>query len=192
MARYADDSVIGFQYEEDAERFLEAMRERYGKFGLALHPQKTRLIEFGRYAEQRRKKQGLGRPETFDFLGFTHCCSKTRQGGFKILRLTIKKRLRATLAAIREKLKRKRHEPIEQVGAWLTKVMRGYFNYHAVPDNLKRLTGFRFEVCRAWLQQLRGRRQKDKMTWAQFGRFSKKFLPYPHRVHPYPDARFAL
>ena len=157
---YADDSVIGFQYEEDAGRFLEAMRGRYAKFGLALRPQKTRLIEFGRYAEQRRKKQGLGRPETFDFLGFTHCCSKTRHGGFKILRLTIKKRLRATLAVIREKLKRKRHEPIEQVGAWL--------------------------------QQLRRRSQKDKMTWARFGRFSKKFLPYPHRLHPYPDARFAL
>jgi hypothetical protein len=141
MVRYADDSVIGFQHEEEAERFLEAMRERFAKFGLALHPQKTRLIEFGRYAEQRRKEQGLGRPETFDFLGFTHCCSKTRQGGFKILRLTVKKRLRATLAAIRDKLAKKRHEPIKQVGAWLKRVIRGYFNYHAVPDNLKRLKG---------------------------------------------------
>ena len=142
MVRYADDSVIGFQHEEEAKVFLEAMRERLAKFGLALHPQKTRLIEFGRHAEQRRKKQGLGRPETFDFLGFTHCCAKTRQGGFKILRLTIKKRLRATLAAIRDKLKQKRHEPIGQVGAWLTKVIRGYFNYHAVPGNLRRLAGF--------------------------------------------------
>lgn len=192
MVRYADDSVIGFQHEEEAGRFLEAMRERFAKFGLTLHPQKTRLIEFGRYAEQRRKKRGLGRPETFDFLGFTHCCSKTRQGGYKILRLTIKKRLRATLAAIREKLKRKRHESIGQVGAWLTKVIRGYFNYHAVPDNLKRLAGFRYEVCRAWLEQLRRRSQKDKMTWARFGRLVEKYLPYPHRVHPYPSARFAL
>jgi len=191
MVRYADDSVIGFQHEEEAEQFLEAMRERFAKFGLALHPQKTRLIEFGRYAEQRRKEQGLGRPETFDFLGFTHCCSKTRQGGFKILRLTIKKRLRATLAAIREKLKQKRHEPIGQVGAWLTKVIRGYFNYHAVPDNLRRLSGFRHEVCRAWLEQLRRRSQKDKMTWARFGCLAKKYLPYPHLVHPYPSARFA-
>ena len=191
MVRYADDSVIGFQHEEEAGQFLQAMRERLAQFGLALHPQKTRLIEFGRYAEQRRKKKGLGRPETFDFLGFTHCCSKTRQGGFKILRLTIKKRLRATLAAIREKLKRKRHEPIGQVGAWLTKVIRGYFNYHAVPDNLRRLAGFRLEVCRAWLEQLRRRSQKDKMTQARFGCLAKKYLPYPHRVHPYPSARFA-
>ena len=191
LVRYADDSVLGFQYEGEAKRFLEAMRERFAKFGLALHPQKTRLIEFGRYAEQRRKKRGLGRPETFDFLGFTHCCSKTRQGGFKIRRLTIKKRLRATLAAIRETLKRKRHEPIGQVGDWLTRVIRGYFNYHAVPDNLRRLTGFRYEVCRAWLEQLRRRSQKDKMTWARFGRLAMKYLPYPRRVHPYPSQRFA-
>lgn len=191
MVRYADDSIIGFQREEEARRFLEAMRERFAKFGLALHPQKTRLIEFGRYAEQRRKERGLGRPETFDFLGFTHCCSKTRQGGFKILRLTIKKRLRATLVAIRDKLVKKRHEPIGQVGAWLAKVMRGYFNYHAVPDNLKRLAGFRHEVCRAWREQLRRRSQKDKMTWERFGCLAKEYLPYPHRVHPYPSARFA-
>jgi group II intron reverse transcriptase/maturase len=192
MVRYADDSVIGFQHEEEAKRFLEAMRERFAKFGLALHPQKTRLIEFGRYAAQRCKKQGLGRPETFDFLGFTHCCSKTRQGGFKILRLTIKKRLRATLAAIRDKLIKKRHESIEQVGAWLTKVLRGYFNYHAVPDNLKRLKGFRHGVCRAWFKQLRRRSQKDKMTWARFERFAKQYLPTPLRTHPYPPERFAL
>ena len=112
MVRYADDSVLGFQFEGQAKRFLEAMRERFDKFGLELHPQKTRLIEFGRYAAQRRKNRGLGRPETFDFLGFTHCCSKTRQGRFKILQLTIKKRLRATLVAIREALKRKRHDPV--------------------------------------------------------------------------------
>jgi group II intron reverse transcriptase/maturase len=191
VVRYADDSVLGFQYEEEAKRFLEAMRERFAKFGLTLHPEKTRLIEFGRHAEQRRKNQGLGRPETFDFLGFTHCCSKTRQGRFKILRLTVKRRLRATLAAIRETLKRKRHEPIGQVGAWLTRVLRGYFNYHAVPDNLKRLAGFRHEVCRAWLDQLRRRSQKDKMTWARFGRLAIKYLPYPRRVHPYPSQRFA-
>ena len=192
MVRYADDSVIGFQHEEEAARFLEAMRERFAKFGLALHPQKTRLIEFGRYAEQRRKEKGLGRPETFDFLGFTHCCSKTRQGGFKILRLTVKKRLRATLAAIRDKLVKKRHEPIKHVGAWLKRVIRGYFNYHAVPDNLKRLKGFRHEVCRAWFKQLRRRSQQDKMTWARFDRFAGQFIPCPLRVHPYPPERFAL
>ena len=192
MVRYADDSVIGFQHEEEAKRFLEAMRERFAKFGLTLHPQKTRLLEFGRQAEQRRKEQGLGRPETFDFLGFTHCCSKTRKGGFKILRLTVKKRMRATLAAIRDKLTKKRHEPIGQVGAWLKRVMRGYFNYHAVPDNLKRLKGFRHVVCRAWIKQLRRRSQKDKMTWVQFDRFARQYVPCPLRVHPYPPERFAL
>jgi len=191
MVRYADDSVLGFQYEGEAKRFLEAMKERFAKFGLTLHPQKTRLIEFGQYAEQRRKNRGLGKPETFDFLGFTHCCSKTRQGYFKILRLTIKKRLRATLAAIREKLKRKRHDPVGQVGAWLTRVLRGYFNYHAVPDNLKRLAGLRLEVCRAWLKQLRRRGQKHKMTWALFGRLAEQYLPHPRQVHPYPSVRFA-
>lgn len=189
--RYADDSVLGFQFEDEAKRFLAAMHERFAKFGLTLHPQKTRLIEFGRYAEQRRKKRGLGRPETFDFLGFTHCCSKTRQGRFKILRLTVKKRLRATLAAIREKLMRRRHEPIKQVGVWLTKVMRGYFNYFAVPDNLQRLAGFRHEVCRAWRAALSRRSQKGKMTCARFGRLAKIYLPYPRRVHPYPSQRFA-
>jgi len=192
MVRYADDSVLGFQYEGEAKRFLEAMRERFAKFGLELHPQKTRLIEFGRHAEQRRKNRGLGRPETFDFLGFTHCCSKTRTGHFKILRLTIKKRLRATLAAIRDALIRKRHEPIGQVGAWLTRVLRGYYNYHAVPDNLKRLASFRHAVCRAWFQQLRRRGQKHKMTLAQFSRLAAPYLPHPLRVHPYPPERFAL
>ena len=192
MVRYADDSALGFQYEGEAKRFLQAMRERIAKFGLALHPQKTRLIEFGRYAEQRRKRRGLGRPETFDFLGFTHCCSKTRKGGFKILRLTIKKRMRATLAAIREKLKRTRHDPIEHVGKWLNSVLRGYFNYFAVPDNLKRLAGLRYELCCAWREAISRRSQKGEMTWARFGRLAEKFLPLPRRIHPYPSERFAL
>jgi len=191
LIRYADDSVIGFQYEDEAKRFLQALHERLAKFGLTLHPQKTRLIEFGRWAEPQRRKRGLGRPETFDFLGFTHCCSKTRNGAFKILRLTIKKRMRATLAAIREKLRKKRHDPIDEVGRWLKSVMRGYYNYFAVPGNLKRLHGFRYEVCRAWRAQSGRRSQKGKMTWAKFGRLVEQYLPIPRRVHPYPSARFA-
>lgn len=167
------------------------MHERLARFGLALHPRKTRLIEFGRHAEAQRKRRGEGRPETFDFLGFTHCCAKTRQGRFKILRLTVKKRLRATLTAIRDTLKRRRHEPVGQVGAWLTKVLRGYFNHHAVPDNLKRLTSFRYEVCRAWLASLNRRSQKGKMKSSRFSRLAKMYLPYPRRVHPYPSERFA-
>lgn len=191
LIRYADDSVIGFQYEDEAKRFLAALQERLAKFGLTLNPQKTRLIEFGRHAEQRRKNKGLGRPETFDFLGLTHCCGKTRQGKFKILRLTVKKRMRVTLAAIRSKLKEKRHHPIDEVGRWLKSVLRGYFNYFAVPDNLRRLMGFRYEVCRAWRWELGRRSQKGKMTWAKFGRLIEKYLPTPRRVHPYPPARFA-
>jgi group II intron reverse transcriptase/maturase len=191
MIRYADDSIVGFQFESEAKRFLKEMQGRLSKFGLTLHPQKTRLIEFGRYAEERRERRGLGRPETFDFLGFTHCCSKNRNGTFKILRLTVKKRMRATLASIRETLKRRRHEPIEFVGKWLQRVVRGYFNYFAVPDNLQRLSGFRHEVCRAWRQALGRRSQRGKMTWAQFERLIKQYLPVPHRVHPYPPQRFA-
>jgi RNA-directed DNA polymerase len=189
--RYADDSVLGFQFESVAKRFLHEMQERLNKFGLSLNPQKTRLIEFGRYAEERREKRGMGRPETFDFLGFTHCCSKNRNGTFKILRLTVKKRMRATLASIRKTLKRRRHEPVELVGQWLQRVVRGYFNYFAVPDNLKRLSGFRYEVCRAWRQALGRRSQRGQMTWAQFDRLSKKYMPVPKRVHPYPPQRFA-
>ena len=191
LIRYADDSVLGFQFEDEAKRFLQALQARMAKFGLALHPQKTRLIEFGRYAEQRRRSRGQGKPETFDFLGFTHCCSKTRQGGFKILRLTVKKRLRATLAAIREKLKKRRHDPIEQVGGWLKSVLRGYYNYFAVPDNLKRLEGFRREVCQAWRAALGSRSQKGRMTWMRFERLEMQYLPMPRRVHPYPSQRFA-
>ncbi|MDP2110192.1 MAG: hypothetical protein Q8N48_01845 [Thiobacillus sp.] len=141
--------------------------------------------------QQRRKNKGLGRPETFDFLGLTRCCGKARQGKFKILRLTVKKRMRATFAAIRSKLKRKRHQPVDEAGRWLKSVLRGYFNYFAVPDNLRRLMGFRYEVCRAWRWELGRRGQKWKMTWAKFGPLIEKYLPIPRRVHPYPPARFA-
>ncbi len=190
LIRYADDSVLGFQFEDEAKRFLEALQARLSKFRLALHPQKTRLIEFGRHAEQRRRSRGQGKPGTFDFLGFTHCCSKTRKGGFKILRLTVKKRLRPTLAAIREKLKKRRHDSKAQVGNWLKSVLRGYYNYFAVPDNLKRLEGFRREVSRAWRAALASRSQKGRrMAWARFERLEKKYLPMPRRVHPYPYAK---
>jgi RNA-directed DNA polymerase len=191
IIRYADDSVVGFEHKHQAEQFLEALKNRMAKFGLKLHPDKTRLIEFGRRATAQRAKLGLGKPETFDFLGFTHCCSKTRKGQFKMLRLTVKKRMRATLAAIKQKLKQRMHDPIREVGAWLTKVVRGYFNYHAVPDNLKRLSAWRYQLSRLWLKQLRRRSQKDKMTWERFSLLEEKYIPYPKRVHPYPPERFA-
>lgn len=188
--RYADDSVLGFQKKETAERFLNEMRERLAKFGLSLHPDKTRLIEFGRFAEENRRARGQGRPETFDFLGFTHCCGKDRQGRFQVIRLTIKKRMRATLAAIRETLLRRRNEPIPVVGAWLHRVVEGYFRYYAVPTNLNRLSGFRAEVCRTWLRALRRRSQRSRTNWDRFNRNIDPFIPRVRVLHPYPDQRF--
>jgi hypothetical protein len=140
--------------EGTARAFLADLQERLTKFGLSLHPDKTRLIEFGRYAAERRRRRGQGRPETFDFLGFTHCCGTNQQGKFQVVRLTAKKRMRATLTAIRDKLYQRRHEPVPIVGTWLQRVLNGYFAYHAVPTNLLRLDGFRDEVCRAWRHTL--------------------------------------
>lgn len=190
IVRYADDSVIGFEYKEDAEHYLAALRERMAQFGLVLHPDKTRLIEFGRNAEKNRKQQGDGKPETFDFLGFTHCCGKTRKGGFKILRVTVKKRMRATLKAIREKLRKKMHNPIPTVGKWLGQVVQGYFNYFAVPGNLYRLGSFRDEVCRIWRQVLKRRSQRHKMTQERTRRLEKRYIPQCRNKHPYPAQRF--
>lgn len=192
LVRYADDSVVGFEFEAEAKQFLAAMRERFARFGLELHSEKTRLIEFGRWAAIRRQRRGLGRPETFDFLGFTHCCGKTRAGKFKIVRLTIKKRMRATLKAIRERLVKRRAEPVKVIGRWLGAVVTGYLNYHAVPDNLNRLNGFRKEVCRAWMTALRRRSQKHRMPWNRFRRLADKYLPKVRRKHPYPTERFGV
>jgi len=189
LVRYADDSVMGFQYEGEARRFLAAMQERLAKFKLELHPDKTRLILFGRYAVQRCRERGTGKPETFDFLGFTHCCAKY-SGGFKIVRLTIKKRMRATLAAVRETLMRRRHEPIPVIGRWLGRVVRGYFNYYAVPDNMCRLNSFRRELSRAWRHSLMRRSQRHRLPWSRFSRLIKKYLPPCRVVHPLPQERF--
>ena len=189
LVRYADDSVMGFQYEGEARRFLAAMRERLAKFKLELHPDKTRLIQFGRYAAERRRKLGLGKPETFDFLGFTHCCGQY-SGGFKIVRLTVKKRMRATLADIRKALMRRRHEPVPVVGRWIGRVVQGYFNYYAVPGNLYRLSGFRTEVSHAWRHALMRRSQRHRMPWTRFNRLVTKYLPPCRAVHPLPGERF--
>ena len=188
--RYADDSVLGFQKREAAERFLHEMRERLAKFGLSLHPDKTRLIEFGRFAEENRRARGQRRPETFDFLGFTHCCGRDRQGFFQVVRLTVKKRMRATLAAIRKTLLRRRHEPVPVIGAWLKRVVEGYFRYHAVPTNLQRLSGFRADVCRAWIHALRRRSQRSRMNWDRFKQIINQYVPRVRVLHPYPDGRF--
>ena len=190
VVRYADDTVVGFQYESEANQFLRALRMRLAEFGLALHPDKTRLIRFGRYAVENRREREQKKPETFDFLGFTHCCSQTQNRQFKLLRLTVKKRMRATLAAIRAKLMQRRHEPVGKTGKWLGKVVSGYLNYHAVPGNLLRLQGFVSEVCRAWRHALLRRSQHHRMPWSRFNKLASRFVPKLKVLHPYPEERF--
>ena len=189
--RYADDMVMGFQFEEQAKLFLKEMEQRLKNYQLEIHPDKTRLIRFGKYAEAQCNKRKEGKPQSFDFLGFTHCCGRTRNGKrFKLVRLTIKKRMRATLADIRAKLKRLKHEPIPQIGRWLKQVMQGYFNYYAVPGNLVRLNGFRSEVNRAWRYALMRRSQRSRLNWNRFNRIVTKYIPQCKQAHPYPSERF--
>jgi RNA-directed DNA polymerase len=192
IVRYADDAVLGFQHREDAERLLEQLQERVRKFGLELHPDKTRLIEFGRYAAERRKKRGEGKPETFDFLGFTHICGRSRETGyFTVVRKTIGQRMAAKLKAIGQKLRQRMHASIGTTVPWLISVVRGYFQYHAVPDNEERLKAFRHDVLRLWLRQLRRRSQRSRWTWTRFQERLGALLPPIEILHPWPDKRFA-
>jgi len=191
VVRYADDSVMGFQHEREAKQFLRALRIRMAKFGLTLHPDKTRLIRFGRYAAQQRKERDERKPETFDFLGFTHCCGQSSHG-FKLIRLTVKKRMRATLAAMRETMMRRRHEPIPVQGRWLRRVVQGYLNYYAVPGNMRRLNGFRTQVGRLWRKALLRRSQRNRMPWSRFARLVSKYLPRCYALHPLPAERFCV
>jgi hypothetical protein len=165
IVRYADDFIVGFQHEGDARRFLDEMRKRLGEFALSLHPEKTRLIEFGRFAAERRKRHGLGKPETFSFLGFTFICGTTRSGKFQLQRKTRRDRMRAKLKMIKAEMWRRMHQPIPKQGQWLHYVVRGYFNYHAVPTNARALAVFRHHVTDLWRRTLRRRSQKDRMTW---------------------------
>lgn len=190
VVRYADDTVVGFERKQDAEEFLVALRARLQAFGLALHGDKTRLIEFGRFADEHRERRGESKPETFDFLGFTHICGRAKNGRFIVRRLTVAKRMRATLHAIRDALMRKRHRPVGEVGDWLQRVVRGYFNYHAVSGNLDRLQGFRSAVARHWLHALRRRSQRRRMPWTRFRCWVNRWVPYPRLVHPSPFKRF--
>ena len=192
VVRYADDSVAGFERKADVHRFLEAFKERLAKFGLALNEEKTRVLEFGRFAIQHSAQRGLRRPKTFDFLGFTHiCATKWANGRFTVKRLTIAKRMRASLKELRQTLNRRKHEPIPVIGKWLRSVVQGYFNYHAVPGNDRRLSAFRRDVARAWLHALRRRGQHGRMPWARFRRIVARFLPLVRVLHPYPSERFA-
>jgi len=192
IVRYADDFVIGFREESDARRCLAALGERFAKFGLELHPEKTRLIEFGRYAEERRAKRGDGPPETFDFLGFTHISGKTRRGDFTIHRKTSRKKFQAALAKLKEELSRRCHEDLTKVGAWLQSVFRGWCQYYAVPGNYARLRQFREALQVLWHRTLRRRSQRGRhLTWEKFSQLSRRWLPTPKILHPYPNVRFA-
>jgi group II intron reverse transcriptase/maturase len=192
IVRYADDFIIGFQHEHEARRFLDEMRKRLGEFALSLHPEKTRLIEFGRFAAERRQRRGLGKPETFNFLGFTFICGKTLSGKFQIKRKTRRDRMRAKLREIKGKLRRCMHEPIPMQGKWLGQVVRGYFNYHAVPTNGHTLSVFLHQVTDLWRRTLRRRSQKDRMTWARMTQLVDAWLPKPIILHPWPSERFAV
>ena len=190
VIRYADDTVVGFQHRHEAEQFLSELKGRMEKFGLALHPEKTRLIEFGRFATENRRKRQEGKPDTFNFLGFTHICGRSLKGKFLVKRNTITKRLRAKLQDLKEDLMRRRHEPVAILGGWLRSVVRGYFNYHAVPGNIFPLGAFRTEVIRSWYRTLKRRSQRSKITWDRFGKVANMWIPQARILHPYPEERF--
>ncbi len=191
IVRYADDFVMGFQRRQEAEQFLQAVRERLAEFGLELHPEKTRLIEFGRFAEANRAERGEGKPETFDFLGFTHICAKTRKGKrFTVRRKTIAKRLRTKIKVVGEKLMKLRHIPVPEQGKWIRAVVRGHFNYYAVPGNKQSLETFRTEINKHWFYALRRRSQKARrLTWERYKRLVNTWVPTAKVVHPYPNQR---
>jgi len=194
IVRYADDFVMGFQYRREAERFLGEMKERFDQYGLEIHREKTRLIEFGRFAEANRAERGEGKPETFDFLGFTHICSRTQKGNrFTIRRKTIAKRLRTKLKEVREAIIRRRHEPVPVLGKWLRSVIQGHLNYFAVPGNRKAVDRFRTESNRAWLFALRRRSQKSRnLTWDRIKRLIKTWIPTAKTQHPFPNQRLCV
>jgi hypothetical protein len=189
VVRYADDFVVGFEHRHDAERFLAELGERLAKFGLELKAEKTRLIEFGRFAASNRAARGLGKPETFDFLGFTHICGKTRAGRFALKRKTIAKRMRAKLKEVKAELMRRMHLPIPEVGRWLGSVVRGHLGYYAVPGNTA-IRAFCDQVERHWRRALGRRSQRANRTWERMGRLIDRWLPKPRTLHPYPERRF--
>jgi group II intron reverse transcriptase/maturase len=191
VVRYADDNVLGFQHQTEADRFLADLRERLGKFGLELHPDKTRRIEFGRYAEPRRKQRGEGKRETFDFLGFTHISGRNRKGYSTVRRQTSGKRMRAKLQEIKQQLRSRMHHPVAQTGKWLRSAVQGYFNYHAVPGNLDSLGVFRERVTRLWGGTLIRRSQKHRLPRTRIHLLAVRWIPQPRVLHPYPEPRFA-
>jgi RNA-directed DNA polymerase len=190
IVRFADDFVAGFEHHSDATRFLRDLRERFAKFSLELHPDKTRLIEFGRFAAERRAARGLGKPETFDFLGFTHISTKTKTGRFMLKRITISKRMRAKLKEVKDQLKRRRHQPVPEQGRWLGSVVRGHLAYYAVPGNSRAVRAFRTQATRHWCAALRDRSQRHRVDWKRMDRLATRWLPPARISHPFPEARF--
>ena len=192
VVRFADDFAVGFEHRADAERFLTELRERFAEFGLELHPDKTRLIEFGRFADSNRHQRGGGKPETFNFLGFTHSCAKTRAGKFTVLRQTMRKRLRAKLEAVKTELRRRLHDPIPDQGAYLRSVVTGHVRYYGVPLNGPALKAFRGAIGWLWCRTLRRRSQRHRLTWTRMRRLISRWLPTPRICHPYPLVRFGV
>ena len=192
IVRYADDVVIGFEHETDAQRFWDAMRDRLQEFSLSLHPEKTRLIEFGRHAAIKRKQRGLGKPETFNFLGMTFICGKSRGGQFLLKRRTRRDRMQAKIKEVAGELRRRMHQSIPEQGNWLKQVITGFFNYHAVPTNWAALGAFRAEITKRWRRSLSRRSQKGNLTWARMLKLADDWLPKPRILHPWPNQRFAV
>jgi len=190
ITRFADDFVVGFQYRKDAERFLAELRERLRKFSLELHPDKTRILEFGRFAATDRKARGEGKPESFNFLGFTHICGKTATGKFLIVRRTMRERIRRKLHEVKTELRRRQHQPIPEQGKWLRSVIRGHFQYYAVPSNAQSLNRVRDQVTRHWYRVLRRRSQRDRTNWQRMRRLAQRWIPPVRILHPWPDERF--
>jgi RNA-directed DNA polymerase len=190
IVRYADDYIVGFQHQQDAQRFLAELRDRLARFGLELAPEKTRLIEFGRFAARNRRSRGQAKPETFDFLGFKHICSKTRNGRFMLKRITVGVRMRAKLREIRIELRRRRHHPIPDQGRWLGSVVRGHMAYYAVPGNADAMIAFHDQVTRHWHKSLKKRSQRHDLPWTRMHRIAERWLPPVQRMHPFPNARF--
>jgi RNA-directed DNA polymerase len=191
IVRWADDFIVGFEHEQDARRFWAELAERFAEFGLELHPDKTRLIEFGRFAAERRRKRGSGKPETFDFLGFTHICGKGRNGRFLLRRITIAKRMQAKLKAVKQELRRRRHQPIRAQGQWLRSVAQGHMAYYSVPGNTRAVGAFRHQLARHWWRALRRRSQRGRVCWERMRQIATQWLPQVRVIHPYPKVRFA-
>lgn len=193
VIRFADDTVVGFQYESDAKQFHKELKERLLKFGLELHPEKTRLIEFGRFAAENREKRQEGKPETFTFLGFTHICGRTRKNGkFTIWRHTIKKKMQKKLREIKDELKKRMHDSIREIGQWLKAVVTGHYRYYGVPGNYEAMNDFRYQVGQKWKHSLRRRSQKATITWDKMGKLIDRWIPKPKILHKYPSERFGV